>query len=197
MASTDASSSGMSVLELLLAVTMMMVFTGVVAAVMEVSLRFMGEAECPVDVNGVSRCNDESTKADDVANGVVIDRLRIEALFDQLETVLVQPGIHRSRIDSISGTLGDAPSDVCTSDGSTSVWTSIDKLPELPVLNFPRGYHLCLWKTATQEASMEQLLDTANSSATPGLYVLQALPTQLNAATLPVRRLICRPRPFC
>ena len=54
MASTDASSSGMSVLELLLAVTMMMVFTGVVAAVMEVSLRFMGEAECPVDVNGVS-----------------------------------------------------------------------------------------------------------------------------------------------
>ena len=197
MASTDASSSGMSVLELLLAVTMMMVFTGVVAAVMEVSLRFMGEAECPVDVNGVSRCNDESTKADDVANGVVIDRLRIEALFDQMETVLVQPGIHRSRIDSISGTLGDAPSDVCTSDGSTSVWTSIDKLPELPVLNFPRGYHLCLWKTATQEASMEQLLDTANSSATPGLYVLQALPTQLNAATLPVRRLICRPRPFC
>ena len=197
MASTDASSSGMSVLELLLAVTMMMVFTGVVAAVMEVSLRFMGVAECPVDVNGVSRCNDESTETEDVANGVVIDRLRIEALFDQMEPVLVQPGIHRSRIDSISGTLGDAPSDVCTSDGSTSVWTSIDKLPELPVLNFPRGYHLCLWKTATQEASMEQLLDTANSSATPGLYVLQALPTQLNAATLPVRRLICRPRPFC
>ena len=197
MASTDASSSGMSVLELLLAVTMMMVFTGVVAAVMEVSLRFMGEAECPVDVNGVSRCNDESTETEDVANGVVIDRLRIEALFDQMEPVLVQPGIHRSRIDSISGTLGDAPSDVCTSDGSTSVWTSIDKLPELPVLNFPRGYHLCLWKTATQEASMEQLLDTANSSATPGLYVLQALPTQLNAATLPVRRLICRPQPFC
>ena len=197
MASTDASSSGMSVLELLLAVTMMMVFTGVVAAVMEVSLRFMGEAECPVDVNGVSRCNDESAETEDVANGVVIDRLRIEALFDQMEPVLVQPGIHRSRIDSISGTLGDAPSDVCTSEGSTSVWTSIDKLPELPVLNFPRGYHLCLWKTGPQEASIEQLLDDTNSSAMPGLYVLQALPAQLNAATLPVRRLICRPQPFC
>ena len=137
MASTDASSSGMSVLELLLAVTMMMVFTGVVAAVMEVSLRFMGEAECPVDLNGVAHCNDESTETEDVANGVVIDRLRIEALFDQMEPVLVQPGIHRSRIDSISGTLGDVPSDVCTGEGSTSVWTSNDKVPELPVLNFP------------------------------------------------------------
>lgn len=198
MGSTAASSSsGMSVLELLLAVTMMMVFTGVVAAVMEVSLRFMGEAECPVDLNGVSRCNDESTETDDIANGVLIDRLRIEALFDQIEPVLVQPGIHRSRIDSISGTLGDAPSDVCTGDGSTSVWTSNEKVPELPVLNFPRGYHLCLWKTGPQEASIEQLLDDTNSSAMPGLYVLQALPAQLNAATLPVRRLICRPQPFC
>ena len=197
MASTDASSSGMSVLELLLAVTMMMVFTGVVAAVMEVSLHFMGEAECPVDLNGVPRCNDEFTDTDDVANGVLIDRLRIEALFDQMEPVLVQPGIHRSRIDRISGTLGDVPSDVCTREGSTSVWTSIDKVPELPVLNFPLGYHLCLWKTGLQEASIEQLLDADNSSAMPGLYVLQALPTQLNAATLPVRRLICRPRPFC
>ena len=197
MASADASASGMSVLELLLAVTMMMVFTGVVAAVMEVSLRFMGEAECPVDLIGVPRCNDESTDTDDVANGVVINRQRIEALFDQIEPVLVQPGIHRSRIGSISGALGDAPSDVCTGDGSTTVWTSNDKVPELPILNFPRGYHLCLWKAGLPEASMEQLLDTADSSATPGLYVLQALPSQLNAATVPVRRLICRPRPFC
>ena len=64
-------------------------------------------------------------------------------------------------------------------------------------MNMRRGYHLCLWKAGLPEASMEQLLDTADSSATPGLYVLQALPSQLNAATLPVRRLICRPRPFC
>ena len=34
---------------------MMMVFTGVVAAVMEFTLRFMGESECPVEVV-FSRC---------------------------------------------------------------------------------------------------------------------------------------------
>ena len=195
MAATDASASGMSVLELLLAVTMLMVFTGVVAAVMEVTLSIMGEAECPVDVSGVRRCNDKNTE--DVANGVLIDRQRIEALFDQLEQVLVQPGIPSARIDTISGPLGDSPSDVCTPSASTSVWATSDKVPELPVLTFPRGYHLCLWSTGLQEASLENLLDTANSVATPGLYVLQALPTELNASTLPVRRLICRPRPFC
>ena len=195
MISDDSSASGMSILELLLAVTILMVFTGVVVAVMEVTLRFMGEAECPVDVGGVSRCNNKNTE--DVANGVLIDRQRIEVLFDQLEQVLVQPGIHRSRIASISRSLGSPPAEACTPASSTSVWASNDKIPELPVMTFPLGYHICLWQTGLQEAAMEELVDPTNSSATPGLYVLQALPTELNASTLPVRRLICRPRPFC
>ena len=42
MVSNDSSAVGMSVLELLLAITMLTVFTGVVAAVMEVTLSFMG-----------------------------------------------------------------------------------------------------------------------------------------------------------
>ena len=194
MISDDSSASGMSVLELLLATSMLVIFTGVVAAVMQVTLRFMGEAECPVDVSGVRRCNDEDSE--DVAHGVLIDRHRIEVLFDQLEPVLVQPGIHLSRIEAISGALGDPPAQpACTPAATTSFWAST--VPELPVLNFPRGYHICLWRTGLREASMEDLLNTSNSSATPGLYVLQALPTQLNAGTLPVRRLICRPRPFC
>ena len=194
MASEDPAALGMTVLELLLAVTMLMVFTGVVAAVTEVTLRLMGEAECPVDVSGVRRCNDENTR--DVANGVLIERRQIEVLFDQLEPVLVQPGIHLSRIQAISGALGEPPSQpACTPEATTSFWAAT--VPELPVLTFPRGYHICLWRTGLLEASMDDLLNSSNSSATPGLYVLQALPTQLNASTLPVRRLFCRPRPFC
>ena len=194
MASEDSSAMGMTLLELLLAVTMLMVFTGVVAAVTEVTLRFMGEAECPVDVSGARRCNDENTR--DVANGVLIDRQQIEVLFDQLEPVLVQPGIHLSRIQAISGALGEPPSQpACTPEATTSFWAAT--VQELPVLTFPRGYHICLWRMGLREASMEDLLNPGNSSATPGLYVLQALPIQLNASTLPVRRLFFRPRPFC
>jgi len=195
MASEDSSALGMTVLELLLATAMLMVFTGVMAAVMEVTLNFMGEAECPVDVSGVRRCNDEDTE--EASNGVLIDRQRIEVLFDQLEQVLVQPGTHRSRIASISRSLGSPPAEACTPASSTSVWASNDKIPELPVMTFPLGYHICLWQTGLQEAAMEELVDPTNTLATPGLYVLQALPTELNASTLPVRRLICRPRPFC
>ena len=196
MASDDISASGMSVLELLFAITMLMLFSGVVAAVMEVTLRFAGEAECPVDVNGIPRCNEANTKDEDVAHGVLIERQRIEVLFDQLEEALVQPGIHYSRIASISAPIGSAPNQpACTPAASTAFWTA--RVPELPSLTFPRGYHVCLWQTGLREASMENLLDPINNSATPGLYVLQALPTQLNASTLPVRRLLCRPRPFC
>ena len=196
MASDDLSASGMSVLELLFAITMLMLFSGVVAAVMEVTLRFAGEAECPVDVNGIPRCNEANTKDEDVAHGVLIERQRIEVLFDQLEEALVQPGIHYSRIASISAPIGSAPNQpACTPAASTAFWTA--RVPELPSLTFPRGYHVCLWRTGLREASMENLLDPTNNSATPGLYVLQALPTQLNASTLPIRRLLCRPRPFC
>ena len=196
MASDDISASGMSVLELLFAITMLMLFSGVVAAVMEVTLRFAGEAECPVDVNGIPRCNEANTKDEDVAHGVLIERQRIEVLFDQLEEVLVQPGIHYSRIASISAPIGSAPNQpACTPAASTAFWTA--RVPELPSLTFPRGYHVCLWQTGLREASMENLLDPTNNSPTPGLYVLQALPTQLNASTLPIRRLLCRPRPFC
>ena len=196
MASDDISASGMSVLELLFAITMLMLFSGVVAAVMEVTLRFAGEAECPVDVNGILRCNEANTKDEDVAHGVLIERQRIEVLFDQLEEVLVQPGIHYSRIASISAPIGSAPNQpACTPAASTAFWTA--RVPELPSLTFPRGYHVCLWQTGLREASMENLLDPTNNLATPGLYVLQALPTQLNASTLPIRRLLCRPRPFC
>ena len=190
------SSLGMSVLELLLAVTMMMVFTGVVAAVMEVTLRFMGEAECPIDVvSGQRLCNDASTQ--DAANGVIIDRQRIEMLFDQLERVLVQPGIHRSQIESISANSNNPQA--CTTNSSTFEWQL--KIPELPVLIFPRGYHVCLWQLGTtREALIDDLVKlpvTTDPIVVPRLYVLQALPARLSAATLPVRRLICRPRPFC
>ena len=172
-------------LELLLAVAMMMVFTGVVAVVMEFTLRFMREAECPLDV-----CNDGTTQ--DVANGAVIDRQQIEVLFDQLEPFLVQPGIHHSQIARISTPLGKPPNESnCTLTSSTSTWST--RIQGLPNLVFPRGYHICLWRMGEEESDMEKLVA---GSATPSLYFLQALPIELNASTLPVRRLICRPRPF-
>lgn len=186
-------SAGMSLLELLLAVSMLSVFTGVVAAVMEVTLQFVGEVECPVDVDGVRRCNETTT--DIVANGVLIDRHNIETLFDEIEHVLVQPGVSLAQINKLSAALNKKPRDVCFPN--VQIWRDIFSGLNFPDSNLPRGYHVCLWRTSLPESEIQSLLDPSNKSATPGIYVLQALPTQLNPSNLPVRRLICRPRPFC
>lgn len=207
--SEDASALGMSVLELLIALTMLTIFTGVVAAVMEVTVVFMRDAECPRDVRGNLRCNDNSDDGE-VAQGALIDRVRIESLFDQMEEVLIQPGVTLSQLNQISSPLMARPSlQECIAppppnDPGNYSWRSLGNIPELPELvGFPPGYQLCLWSTSLVESSMGCLLQrpapgvTCNPRITPGIYVLQALPYRLNGPTLPVRRLICRPRPFC
>ena len=198
--------SGMTILELLVAVSLLIVFTGVVVAVMEASLRFVGEAECAEDASASRVCNDVTTS--DVVDGASIDRVRIQSLFDQMEEVLIQPGVNLVQINNISSPLADSPDfskcivpPVPTNPGSYK-WrnSDISNLPEL--VDFPLGYRLCLWSTALKESSMECLLTLQPSPpctkpVSPGVYVLQALPYKLSSSTLPVRRLFCRPRPFC
>ena len=66
----------------------------------------------------------------------------------------------------------------------------------MPEVSLPPGYRLCLWKTTSVESSVTDLLSN-HAGATPGIYLLQALPESLSSASLPTRRLFCRPRPFC
>tara|TARA_B100000674_G_scaffold333007_1_gene278075 strand:- start:7256 stop:7846 length:591 start_codon:yes stop_codon:yes gene_type:complete len=196
----------MSLLELLVAMALLTIFTGVVAAVMEATLRFAGEAEC-TEVSSSSRvCN--QINSTDVADGALINRVRIEFLFDQMEEVLVQPGVNVVQLLRISSPLNSAVPSLSKCIATPSSinpgryqWKLSD-IPELPELvNFPLGYRLCLWSTDLVESSMECLLDptlnTCTRPVSPGVYVLQALPYKLSASNLPVRRLFCRPRPFC
>ena len=65
--------------------------------------------------------------------------------------------------------------------------------------DFPAGYSICLWQTSFEEASLQSLATDAwpGNKEKAGLYILQALPDVADAATLPTRRLFCRPRPYC
>ena len=163
--------SGMSSLELLLAIAMLAVFTGVVVMVMQFTLRFFGTAESGAQNNlGFS-------------NGVLIDHAQLHIAMDTLVEVLSQPGV------SLSGsafTQTANPSVACT-DNPRSAW-GLQGLMDVDEVRFllPPGYRLCLLKTT--------VLETAS---TPGIYLLQALPEQKSAFALPARRLFCRPRPFC
>lgn len=187
MGIAPTANQGMTLLELLLAVLMLVVFTGVVAMVMEFTFRFLGEAD--------SGENNEL----EVSNGVLIDHQEIHLAMDKLVEILAQPGITQLRLDGdepgfpqMAFSLEVTPQVACISADPASQWGA-----PLPSIVLPPGYRLCLWKTSVSESSMEELIDPEEEDAQPGIYMLQALPEVLSASTLPTRRLFCRPRLFC
>ena len=166
-------NAGMTLLESVLAISMLAVFTGVVAMVTQFTLTFLGEAEAS-----------QPNVSSGVSNGVLIDHQQINIAMDRLVRVLVQPGID---LAAISYSQNEKPLLACT-DNPVKDWF-LDKFfvdeNEIKLL-LPSGYRLCLWKTTKLETTLD-----------PGIYVLQALPIKLSPSSLPVRRFFCRPAPYC
>ena len=202
----SAGQLGMTMLETLMAMSMLVVFTGVVALVMQFTLRFFSAAE--------SGDRDEF----EVSNGVLIDHQQIQIAMDDLVEVLSQPGISLERLKGQERcSVDDPPSScaACTDDFDESCRPQIAfdsgsdpqlacpaarpvtqwRLP-MPEVPLPSSYRLCLWKTTAVESSIVNLLED-RPGAKPGIYLLQALPESLSSVSLPTRRLFCRPRPFC
>ena len=197
---------GMTLLESLVAIAMLVTFTSVVTLVMQFTLRFFSTTESG------------SQNEFGVSNGLLIDHQQIQIAMDSLVEVLSQPGISLERLkgqercsiddpamgcaactdnfdeschSQIAFDSGSDPELVCPQTRPVSQWG----LP-IPEVYLPPGYRLCLWKTTALESSIVDLLGD-RSGASPGIYLLQALPESLNSTSLPTRRLFCRPRPFC
>ena len=202
----SAGQMGMTLLESLVAIIMLVVFTSVVALVMQFTLRFFSAAESG-DRNEF-----------EVSNGVLIDHQQIQMAMDDLVEVLSQPGISLERLKGLERCSADDPPSscaACTDDFDESCRPQIafdsGSDPQLacpaarpvtqwglpmPEVSLPPGYRLCLWKTTAVESPIANLLED-RAGAQPGVYLLQALPESLSSASLPTRRLFCRPRPFC
>lgn len=178
--SSQSISSGMTVLELLLAVTMLLVFTGVVVMVSGTLFRFL----TPV-VQGTGSGSLRS-------NGLLIDQTELRAIMQSLVSLLEQPGISREQLlGKIAYPQSTDPDQACVVDPIRG-WNLPLAMGSIPAL--PPGYRLCVWTTSIQEATTQQLLA---GEASPGVYVMQALPEQLTTSHLPSRLLFCRPKPFC
>ena len=165
---------GMTLLEMLLAMMMLVVFTGIIALVMQFTLRFFTAAEAG------------EQNESEVSNGVLIDQQQIQMAMDDLVEVLSQPGISMEGL--AFARKKENIEDACPAARPVTQWG----LP-MPEVSLPPGYRLCLWKTGPEESSLPELLD----GDPPSIYLLQALPEQLSSSSLPTRRLFCRPRPFC
>ena len=108
-------------------------------------------------------------------NGVLIDHAEAQYDMDQLVEVLSQPSISAVDLESIF--TGNR----CSINPVTD-WS----LPSsMSAIVPPLGYRFCL-------------SNILHSSGSTDIYMLQALPEGApDPSRLPVRRLFCRPRPFC
>ena len=108
-------------------------------------------------------------------NGVLIDHAEAQYDMDQLVEMLSQPGIGAGDLRGIF--TGNRCSRNPVKDWS---------LPSsMAAIEPPLGYRFCL-------------SNILHSSGNTDIYMLQALPEGApDLSRLPVRRLFCRPRPFC
>ena len=180
-----SAHSGMTILELLVAVTMLLVFTGVVVMVSGTLFRFLSPIVAGTGP-GLLR-----------SNGLLIDQMELRGIMQSLVSMLEQPGISREQLLGQAGQSAIAypqstdPDQACVVDPIRG-WNLPLDAGSIPSL--PPGYRLCVWTTSVQEATTQQLLA---GEASPGVYVMQALPEQLTTSHLPIRLLFCRPKPFC
>ena len=167
--------SGMSLLEMVIAMAMLLLFTGVVATVLSFTQQFFRQSET---LNGSN-----TLLSSRGSNGLLVDQHQLQLVMDQLIGQLQQAGWSKDAIEAIA----TDPQNQCSLNPVVD-WGLMGTSLSLP----PR-YQICLRTTSLSEPSLDALL----AGDPPGIYVLQALPNELDASTLPSRQLFCRPRPFC
>ena len=167
------NSSGMTLVEVIIALAMLVAFGSAFIAVTEFTSRFMRESE-----DGLPG-----------SQGLLIDQHALQVAMDELVNVLNQPGLSRQDLLRIEGKG-------CVFDPMSGDLTSVSGSWGLPgpAIDVPTGYRFCLHSTSLTESPVENLLA---QNGKPGIYLIQALPESISAAALPARRLFCRPKPFC
>ena len=163
---------GMTLPELILATLMLSAFTGVVAIVMQFTAQFF-----------------QPMYSEKEPRVVLNDQMDLGKAMDSIIEVLSQPGITKNDIKNII-------SKGCTSlPNLPNGWN----LPGKSSGAIPKVYKICL-QTIPDERFIEddesKLIENGNSK--PGIYILYASPTNgVNYNSTPIRRIFCRPRPFC
>ena len=162
------NNKGMTLPELILAVLMLTAFTGITVMVTEFTSRFFQ----PLNVEVKEEYDDPG----DMLN----DHSLINNTFDSIIEILSEPGINKDYILSLK----------CTSLPSLE-WG----IPSIDTEAIPKSYKICIKPTTLSESNYSQL---ANAEGKPGIYILYSKPengVSINAT--PVRRIFCRPKPFC
>jgi len=169
----DQRQQGMTLVEMILAMLMLVAFGAVLVTATAFISRFMAQALRSVDTNKPT--------------GALIDQHQLQMAMDQIADTLAQPGFSKDDLKAIHGD----PQKAC----AYNPWQAVEFGGwGLPGRRMPSraDYRFCLRSTSLSEPQLDSM-----PTEKPGIYVIQALPDQLSASALPARRIFCRPKPFC
>ena len=165
-------NEGMTLPELVLTILMLTSFTAITVMVTEFTSRFFQ----PLNEEAKEEYISSNKELSDVLN----DHSQINNAFDSIIEFLSEPGIDKNFILNLK----------CSSLPSLE-WS----IPSIDTKAIPRSYKICIKPTSLSESNYSEL---ANAQGKPGIYILYSKPE--NGVTInatPVRRIFCRPKPFC
>ena len=166
------NNEGMTLPELVLAILMLTAFTGITVMVTTFTSRFFQ----PLNEEAKEEYISSNKELSDMFN----DHSQINSAFDSIIEILSEAGIDKNFILNLK----------CTSLPSLE-WS----IPSIDSNAIPTSYKICIKPTTLSESNYSEL---ANAEGKPGIYILYAKPE--NGVTInatPVRRIFCRPKPFC
>ena len=167
------NSEGMTLPELVLAVMMLVAFTGITVMVSAYTSRFFQ----PLN----EEAKEEYINSEKELSDKINDHAQINKSFDSIIEILSEPGIDKNFIISLK----------CTSLPSLE-WN----IPSIDTKAIPRSYKICIKPTSIAESDYSELANY--DGGIPGIYILYSKPENgVSVNSTPVRRIFCRPKPFC
>ena len=165
-------NEGMTLPELVLAIFMLIAFTGFTVMIVSYTARFFQ----PLNEEAKEEYISSNKELQDMLN----DHTLINNTFDSIIEILSEPGIKKDFILNLE----------CTSLPSIE-WN----IPSIDTKAIPKSYKICLKASSLSESSYSRL---SNGEGKPGIYILYSKPDKgVSVNAIPIRRIFCRPKPFC
>ncbi len=177
---------GMSMVEIIISVILLSIFFATYSGFVEISSRFN---------------NKEKTDLSN-SNGLLIDHHYLFITLEKYSDFLSQSGVTLNDINNIKQLQTSNLPSGCSLSPHIEWGLPINQKPISGIDWQPSnaGYAICLKSSSVVESPLSDLVYKSkgnSSNAQPGIYFLLALPNEVSIDGLPVRKLFCRPQPYC
>ena len=167
-------NQGMTLPELVLAIFMLIAFTGFTVMIVRYTARFFQ----PLNEEAKEEFISSGKELQDILN----DQTQINNAFDSIIEILSEPGIKKETLLNLECEYGQE---------IPGKWN----IPSINTKAIPESYRICIKPSSLTESSYSDLL---NGAGKPGIYILYSKPDGgVSVNAIPVRRIFCRPKPFC